>query len=379
MSLIKSAPNISLDEAVALANQWYNIHTTATSLPSERDQNFKLSTFGNVHYILKISNVQESEEFLRAQNETMSWVLDNYGETPARQKDFNERIVLNRRRRTTVCQVPMPNIHGSAVSTIDLRGKRHFFRLITWLDGVPLAMLKERPASLLFELGQVMGKIDLTLLHFDHPAVHRDFHWDVANGIREIQKFKHEIRDPEKKKLVERLFVRLEPNWAAQTANLRKSVIHSDANDYNVIVTDEDCSNVSISGILDWGDMVYSYLVCEPVIAAAYGLLDKTDLLDAISQVVTGYHSVYPLFDKELEAIFNLVCARLCMSVCHSAHQAAARPGDDYLSISEEPAWNALAKLELIDPDVAYQALLSACGSPMFSGHQAELTENTST
>lgn len=50
------------------------------------------------------------------------------------------------------------------------------------------------------------------------------------------------------------------------------------------------------------------------------------------------------------------------MSVCHAAHQTVARPDDDYLSISERPAWDALAKLDKIHPTLAWCVVRSACG-----------------
>jgi Ser/Thr protein kinase RdoA (MazF antagonist) len=356
MSLIKSAPNCSIKEAIALVERWYNIRSTATVLPSERDQNFKLSTSNETHYVLKISNTHESKDFLEAQNETMCLVAAEYPKQTVQQGNIHSSPA-------SICQTLVPNIHGSVICTIDIDGKRHFLRLLTWLEGKTLGSMKHKPAGLLSKLGRVMGRIDLALLHFDHPAIHRYWHWDVSNAMREIQRTKHGIRDPERRALIERIFARLEPTWAVQTVNLRQSAIHADANDWNVLVDDEPfTTGPDINGILDWGDIVYSYVVCEPVIAAAYGLLDEPELLDSISQVISGFHTVYPLLENELAVVFDFVCARLCMSVCHSAHQVAERPDDSYLSISEEPAWKALAKLELIDPAFAHRVLLSTCG-----------------
>ncbi len=52
---------------------------------------------------------------------------------------------------------------------------------------------------------------------------------------------------------------------------LPKGVLHNDANDHNVIVS-QDGSEVV--GVLDFGDMVYSCYIFELAITIAYGSYD---------------------------------------------------------------------------------------------------------
>ena len=47
-------------------------------------------------------------------------------------------------------------------------------------------------------------------------------------------------------------------------------------------------------------DTSHTYTVCEPAIAAAYAMMDKTDPLSAAVHVVAGYHEVFPLTEAEL-------------------------------------------------------------------------------
>ncbi|MFN8441700.1 MAG: aminotransferase class III-fold pyridoxal phosphate-dependent enzyme [Caldilineaceae bacterium] len=350
MSLVQSAPRLSLEEAATLTRDLYGIHASASPLPSERDQNFKLSADDGKYYVLKIANPNESLAFLEAQNEAMQAV-----KYEIRNTDYE------------ISQSPISNLDKQLISTTDINGQPHFVRLLTWLEGVPLGTVKVQSEALLFDLGRVMGELDKALTGFTHPAVQRDFHWDVANAPREIRMYKDEIKDETHRALVERFLSRFERQWTQMTIRLRRGVIQGDANDYNVLVDPGDpknpkCRYTKISGVLDWGDMIESFVVCEPAIAAAYALLDKEDPLAAITQVVRGFHSVYPLSEAEINTLFDLVCARLCMSVCHSAHQAAARPEDEYLSISERPAWEALEKLDKTHPTLASCMLRVACG-----------------
>ena len=48
------------------------------------------------------------------------------------------------------------------------------------------------------------------------------------------------------------------------------SVIHNDCNDHNIIVNEKKAM-----GIIDFGDMVYSFQVLEPAVCMAYLALNK--------------------------------------------------------------------------------------------------------
>ncbi len=146
---------------------------------------------------------------------------------------------------------------------------------------------------------------------------------------------------------------------------LRRSVIHNDANDYNVIVGGGDdfySRDQSVVGIIDFGDLVHSWTVADLAIAIAYAILDKPDPLPAAAHVVRGYHAEHPLTETELAALFGLVRMRLCVSVCLAALQQRQRPDDPYLTISQAPIRNTLPRLAAIHSRFAEAAFREACG-----------------
>src|SRR5205807_2536765 len=148
---------------------------------------------------------------------------------------------------------------------------------------------------------------------------------------------------------------------------LRRSAIHNDANDYNVIVgggRDLYTRNQSVVGLVDFGDMVNSYTVADLAVAIAYAVLDQPEPLASAAHVVRGYHAEYPLQENEIAALFGLVCIRLCMSICMAAHQQQQRPQDDYLSISQQPIRKTLPRLLQIHPRFAEATFRNACGWP---------------
>jgi len=132
----------------------------------------------------------------------------------------------------------------------------------------------------------------------------------------------------------------------------RRSAVHHDANDWNVLVRGS-----AVVGIIDFGDMVHSWTVADPAVAVAYAMLDAPDPLATAAVIVRGYHAAHPLTDDERAAVFPLACLRLCMSACIAAWQQRQRPEDEYLTVSQEPIRRTLPALAAILAESAGQTL----------------------
>ena len=305
--------------AEAIAGEFFGIRASASTLPSERDQNFLLTTSSDRKFVLKIANASEERAFLEAQNAVL--------------KHLTERV--------SFCQSVIRACSGEEI--VSFQGQ--FVRLMNYLPGVPLAQVSAPPWSavpwhrfgqsavkpahskeLLRDLGRKLGQLARALADFDHPAVHRDFYWDLANGNRIINEFAPLIKNHDLRELVFKC--RVEGEF-----DLRKSVIHGDANDYNVLV---DPERMVVTGLLDFGDMVYSYTVGDLAIAIAYVVLDKPEPRAAAEEVIKGYTGEFELLDNELKVLWKLVLLRLAMSVCIAACQMKQRPENEYLGISQK-------------------------------------------
>jgi len=293
---LKHVPNFNVTSAEAIADELFGIRGCAQSLPSERDQNFLLTDGAGEKFVLKIANGLESRAFLEAENA----VLKHVGS------------------RVSFCQSP--------VSSVVTLGDTYFARLVRYLRGVPLAEVQPQSSELLGDLGRKLGQLDHALSDFDHPAVHRDLHWDLANGNRIIDEYSTLIQDVALRDLVLRCRVEFK-------SGVRRSVIHGDANDYNVLV---DPEQMIVTGLLDFGDMVYSYTVGDLAIAIAYVVLDKSEPRAVANEVVKGYTSEFELLDEEMEMLWPLVRLRLAMSVCIAAYQLREQPENEYLRISQK-------------------------------------------
>lgn len=314
MQLLEHTPDFDVDWAAAVAVEHFGLRAHARQLPSERDQNFLLTNQTGEKFVLKIANALESREFLEAQNS----VLKHVG------------------RAISFCQKLVPATSGEEIITLNAaNGASHFARMVQYLPGVPLGEIRPHSAGLLHDLGRKLGQLARALADFDHPAAHRDFHWDLANGSRVLNEFAGLIEDTNLRELV--LKCRCEP-----PADLRRSVIHGDANDYNLLV---DPQTLTISGLIDFGDMVYSYTSGDLAIAIAYVILDKSDPHATAAEVVSGYQSEFVLLENELNALWSLVRLRLAMSVCLAAHQLRQQPENEYLRISQKAIAESLPRI----------------------------------
>ena len=244
---LESIPSFTQAEALAAAQRDFGIVGEISVLPSERDQNFLIAREGGEKFVLKIANAYDTAELLDFQNQAMRRV---------------QMSAPGCRVQRIVC-----SLQGTDIVRIRhaAGGVDHCLRLLTWVDGEVLARCVARGPALFESIGASLADIDAALCGFTHSAMHRVLQWDLrrAGMARE-----HARLLPQPKRAhVERLFSQWEGiDWST----LRHSVIHGDANDYNVIVGEG-----RMVGLLDFGDMVYSATVCDLAIALAYAMLGE--------------------------------------------------------------------------------------------------------
>lgn len=299
--------SVDLISAQAIAEKCFGIQASLEELPSERDRNFLLTAREGEKFVLKIANVNEQREVIEAQNA----VLEHLAE------------------RVEFCPRVVPAVSGRSIEVVE----GHLVRVLTYLPGKPLASVKVQSPELLYDLGRKLGQLSVALVGFDHPGTHRAFHWDLAHGAQILSEFGPQIKTDWLKDLVLRSRVGF-------VSHLRCSVVHGDANDYNVLVDGN-----KVVGLIDFGDIVYSYTVGDLAIAVAYVVLGKSDPYAAAAPVIEGYREEFELNKDELDALWPLVKLRLCMSVCIAAHQQAAQPENEYLGISQRLIEETLPRL----------------------------------
>ncbi len=339
---LKSPPALTAEQAAAIARNIYGIEATASPLTSERDQNFILETSRAERFVLKIANAAEERALLDAQNAAMTHVARATGLAP--------RVV---------------EVDGTSIFAHGAAEAGHFVRLLTWIPGSPLGAVRRQSAALVEDIGRRLGEIDRALVLFDHPAAHRRFHWDVAHASSVVTESAGHIRDADLRTRIRQWSAQLAADVDPIVALLPRSVIHNDANDYNIIVdtSGDICSRSErVAGLIDYGDIVHSFTCADLAIAMAYVMLDQREPLQAAATLVKGYHAARPLAEAEIAALFDLARLRLCMSVAIAADQQRQRPDDAYLAISQWPIARTLPALMRIHRRFAAAAFRHACG-----------------
>ena len=300
--------------AQAIAEKYFGIQASAHELPSERDHNFLLTAGGGEKFVLKIANQNEKREVLEAQDAMLGYLAE----------------------RVSFCPRVVPAVTGETIVIATLKGcAKRLVRVVRYLPGVPLAKTEVQSAELLYDFGRKLGQLNKSLQDFDHPGAHREFYWDLAQGEQIVEHFGVKI----KSKLLRELVVGVR---SGSFDHLRRSVIHGDANDYNVLVEPE---RNEVVGLIDFGDIVYSYTVGDLAIAMAYVVLGKEDPFAAAAPVIEGFREQFSLTKDELDALWPLVRLRLCMSVSIAAYQQEQQPDNEYLGISQQLIAQTLPRL----------------------------------
>jgi 4-aminobutyrate aminotransferase-like enzyme/Ser/Thr protein kinase RdoA (MazF antagonist) len=332
MTLLANAPRLSPAAAEALAHDLFGVTARAAELPSERDQNFRLRSADGTCFVLKVANALEDRRMLDAENATMRHL-----------------------EATGLVPVPILTRTGEDIA----RFEGYHVRLLTHLEGRPLADMPRHSESLLADLGRSVGAITRALATFDHPALHRRFYWDLAHAPSAVERDLPRVRDTTLCRAIDSLVAVHRHTVLPRLPSLGQSAIHGDLNDYNVLV---DARADRVTGIVDFGDMVFSHTVNDLAIAMAYAALGQADPVGAAATVAAGYHAVRPLTENEIAALYGLMAMRLCLSVSVAAVQQAEQPDRDYLGISQAPIRAALPTLAGVHPRLACYRIREACG-----------------
>src|SRR5450759_587757 len=342
--VVQHAPQFTCSEAEALAQRAFGAAGRADALASERDQSFRITAADGTAFVLKVANATEREEVLEFQDAALDHLA-------ARHAGLAVPRVCRTASGDAIVRVP-----GHS-------GRQHLVRLLTWVPGDVLASVKPHTEALLVSLGRRVGETNRAFQGFSHPAMGRALQWDLARTAwigAELGRF----TDPRRRSIVERVLSRFTASVAPRLGGLRQQVIHTDWNDYNILAAPGRSADRDVIGVVDFGDMVHSPVVADLAVACAYAMLGKPDPLTAAAAIVRGFHQALPLTESEREVLFDLICARLAISVTMAACQSAAAPGNDYLLISQQQAWALLERLDELDPAWALCVFRRACGMP---------------
>ncbi|MGB5436604.1 MAG: aminotransferase class III-fold pyridoxal phosphate-dependent enzyme [Maribacter sp.] len=337
---------LSLEKAESLVLDLYNIAGKAVALPGELDFNFKIIPKQGACYILKVSRPDENLAYL----------------------DFQQKLLQHIEAQHTDIVAPkvIIDMHGNAISSYsDESGNHRNIRLLTYIPGRIWSSVNPQLDALQTSLGQQCGKLSTALLGFGHPLASRDFEWDIAQSLWTKD---HVDRFKDNKREILTYFQNAFEHSFTAYSQLRKSVVHNDANDNNVLVS-ETLLSPKVIATIDYGDAIHTQIINDVAIACAYGIMHQNDPLQSALPILKGYHQSFPLTEVELKYLYVAIAMRLVISVTKSMLNKLKEPDNDYLLISERPAWELLEKWRKLSPHFAEYSFRNSCG---YTAHPKE-------
>ncbi len=254
---------------------------------------------------------------------------------------------------------PIPFVDGAFFKVLEVEGQPKLCRLLSFVEGkfmADTALNSDNVRS----LGSFAAQLDNALFDFDDVALRaRRSRWDLQYVTRN-KAYIAAIPSGKARSLVHYFFQQYEQVVLPELPELRKSCIHGDLNEWNILL-----KNDTVSGIIDFGDCSHTQLINELAIAATYVFYASEHPLEFAAPLLQSYHAILPLEEKEITLLYWLIGMRLCTSVCNSAHSKIANPENEYASISELKAWNLLEKWLRIGPQSAENCFREALGFPL--------------
>ncbi|MBO1074374.1 phosphotransferase [Roseomonas marmotae] len=329
-------PPASTEDALELARTYFDLEAVARPLAGERDRNFHLTARDGAEYVLKVVHPAEDPSVT----------------------DFQNQALL--RLACSDPGLPVPRVHPPLAVRWEVPGQPvRLVRVYSWLAGRPLHLaasgVEQRRA-----LGAMLGRLDLALRGFGHPAQHHVLLWDIQHAARVRGLLSH-IEDPARRAIPGSLLDVFERQALPVMRGLRRQVIHNDFNPHNVLADAVDDSH--IAGVIDFGDMVHAPLVQDLATACAYHIQPDGHPLRGPAEIAAGFHAVCPLQPEELDILFDLIAVRGVISVAISGWRAQRQPENaPYILRNYPRAWAGLERLAAIPREEARAIFHAACG-----------------
>ncbi|MDQ0688751.1 hydroxylysine kinase [Streptomyces achromogenes] len=272
-------------------------------LATEKDDTFRLRTDSS-SYLVKVSPPDEAQAVVALQTAAMRYLESTAPHLPV------QRVKL-----TT---------DGDDHVTIRLNdGRPRVLRVFDFAEGQILAEANP-DAERLAKAGEMLGRVDVALRTFTHPADRRGLAWDIRH-FHQLTELVEHTPNPEHRQLAEAVFRLFGENVVPRLSDLEAQVIHGDFSPYNVVVDPK--SEHFITGVIDFGDTVRSAVIFDPAVPMANLLARTPDhpWREACA-FVAGYQRTRPIKDSELPLLPIAALARLTLRALLTNWRAERAP-----------------------------------------------------
>lgn len=323
-----------MDKLLQIEFEFQNIEIK--KLDGYDNENYLVTTYGNKYILKTYKHNDHVLELVKAENESL--------------------LFLQKTNNNNRYPEPIPYADGSYIKTLEINSEVRVCRMLSFLEGKFLGDV-EHTETLFQSFGISLAELDINLRNFkSHTLMAREWEWDIQY-VDLNKKYINDIPSAKDRSTVRYFMQQFEENVRSLLPQLRKQIIHNDANEWNVLT-----KNGEVSCFIDFGDLTYSPLINELAVAITYACYDKDKLIEWASIIIKSYNSKLPLEEKEIKVLYYLIAAQLVISVCNSAHSRITDPENTYASSSEKSAWKMLYAWLSINPINAENHFRAAIG-----------------
>ena len=313
-NLTTPPPVLAPDLALALVRDHWGLSGDLSPLTSERDLNYRL-TGPEGRHVVKLANPAEPSSITR----------------------FQTRALLH----LEPSGLPVPRVRRTLSGATEVATPHGILRVLTWLEGQPLYLAPKSHAQRA-AMGRMAAGLTLGLQGFTDPAARQDLQWDIRHTARLAPLLPHIPADL--RPLSEAALAAFVTQAQPQLSACRWQVVHNDLNPHNVLTDPADPT--TIAGVLDFGDMVETPLVCDAAVAACYQV-DPATPFDSLAAFARAYHATLPLTPLEQRLFPILTAARMLTSLAIASARAARFPDNAAYILRNVP--NAMAGLKALN------------------------------
>jgi Ser/Thr protein kinase RdoA (MazF antagonist) len=295
-------PELGVDAVLMIAAEHWEVSGTPRRLRGERSHNTLIAGPGGAAWTLQVQSASEDPAVIDLQTQAMRHLERRAPDVPT------SRVV--------------PTVTGEVHAEVEVAGRRHLARLVTFLPGTTFDATAPLPVEAYRRIGDLLARIAVGLADFEHPVAAHFMPWDLANGLIVDDTLRSDLTASSIAAL-DSIDDRLHA-VVATMRSLPRRTIHNDGHAGNLVR--RDATSHEVSGVIDFGDLVHTVTAADVAIIAESFAPDHPDPASVVAAATAGYHAHVTLTDSEIEAVPDLVLARAALNVLLAEHQIRHAP-----------------------------------------------------
>lgn len=297
-------PDVTTEDAEAIARACYGIEATATELGSNQDRNFVLHEADGGRSVLRVDNPMFGDEARDAQHAA----LEAY----------------------RAAGVRVPAVLAGLDGRLTQRWRGFAVRRSEYAEGEPIVDAGYLAPVVLVEFGALAAASVSALADLQHPGLDREQMWDMRVAYDQVRALADAIDDDDLRRRVLSAADEAHVVLAAVASDLPVQPIHGDLTDDNVTGVRGPDSRLHPHVVLDLGDLGLGWRVAELAVCASSMLHHEPERPLRVLETIAAFHERVPLRRAEAEAVWPLIVLRAALLVASGWRQLAIDGANDY-------------------------------------------------